>query len=176
MVRDDGEGREQEIVSPVYYKLKDYNAEKYSHLFSEMQEMIFCIAYTEYCDDKKNHIKKSLSDAEIEPTGNAVTKAHVYFDTPEKYENYCLRARAKIDGLIALAAKEALYGVAGLVVDELKPKKLSFKDHAIKIMLHAVEIVIAALIIIGCAEILAIVAPWLIETFRKVGWGYFDKV
>lgn len=102
-------------ISKAFYEIGEYTRQNYRLASLEMQEMIFCVAYTLYAKEKK-----AFSNWYVENDNDhsLLSKSHKQFCNDSKYRVFCEDAVEAIRFLDTVTAKAVITQISSVVVAE----------------------------------------------------------
>jgi hypothetical protein len=166
------------IESPVHVELRNYIESSFKEQDQSFRDVLFALAYSEYCLEKKTRIRRRSGDGRgVNP--NDVASVIRELRHQEEYRKFCANAETKIGVLGQKVSEAALSAIAGVVVDSLNPKlnEISLlvkqRDHkgflgfCKSSSIHAFEIVFAVVFLKIAFEILVRIVPVLDEVNKK---------
>lgn len=156
-----------EDVSPVFQNLKNYVDIRYGHADEAIKRVIFSVAYTGYCEEKKEAIKKRIEL--FNPSLGSVHIKRMYkeFDTDEKFLKYCDGAEQFLKHCIDEDVRDLMQKAA----KEMEPSFVKL------VSVHFLVTIIAGVLALVVFPIIAILSGFAmpIDILHKIG-GWFVKL
>lgn len=171
-------------VSRAFVEIRDYVDSRYHDSGEQYRDLIFYIAYAEYCVKKKNNLyrtHRTYSGQGIDLDPSAIQSILAGLCHLDEYGELCDKAEIMLKSLEDRVSTIVVAQITGVIAaemhqfitDEIKPnKEHGFIDFIKKSGLHALEIVTATLILFLVYKILS----WIMPTIEEIVQKYLGKI
>jgi len=176
-----------EDESPAYKELQRKIERQFeeTHPFA-MRSMIFCIAYTLYKKEKKEAGHRLRKDDESHDPASIVGNVNKVLANEDHYDRFINQAVIHLSAITDATSNQVLSKIGGTIIDGVvqklpddlagrkKSSWIQFRDFFKRSFNHAIEIIMAAIIIVSGAKILGYVGPFISQWLEQIGIKYFS--